>query len=81
MDDFDPARAAAALRALGGDTPMIRSAARRVTALEPWLSWLERELSEHRAAVPAAGGARGCSCYGLTYVPRGPGPSRSLLAG
>jgi hydrogenase nickel incorporation protein HypB len=28
LDDFDPARAAAALRALGRDTPMIRTAAR-----------------------------------------------------
>lgn len=51
LDDFDPARAAAALRALGGDTPMIRTASRRLPALGPWLDWLERELREHRAAV------------------------------
>jgi hydrogenase nickel incorporation protein HypB len=48
MEDFDPARAAAALRALGGDTPMIHSAARRAPALGPWLEWLERELCGFR---------------------------------
>jgi hydrogenase nickel incorporation protein HypB len=54
LDDFDPERAAANLRALGRDTPMIHTAARRVLALGPWLEWLERELSEHRVAQPAA---------------------------
>ncbi len=53
MDDFDPERAAAALRALGGDTPMIRTAARRRVDLGPWLDWLETELSRPRAVVPA----------------------------
>jgi hydrogenase nickel incorporation protein HypB len=48
MEDFDPARAAAALRAVGGDTPMIHSAARRAPALGPWLEWLERELCGFR---------------------------------
>ena len=33
---------------------MIHTAARRVPALGPWLEWLERELSEHRVAHPAA---------------------------
>jgi hydrogenase nickel incorporation protein HypB len=51
LDDFDPERAAAALRALGGDTRMIRTAARRVPELGPWLDWLERELREHRTVV------------------------------
>src|SRR6202161_3139134 len=55
LDDFDPARAAAALRALGRDTPMIRTAARRTPALRPWLEWLERELSAWR---PVAHGKR-----------------------
>jgi hydrogenase nickel incorporation protein HypB len=54
LDDFDPERAAANLRALGRDTPMIHTAARRVPALGPWLEWLERELSEHRVAQSAA---------------------------
>jgi hydrogenase nickel incorporation protein HypB len=49
MDDFDPARAAEALRALGGGTPMIRTAARRTPDLEAWLDWLEQELACPRA--------------------------------
>jgi hydrogenase nickel incorporation protein HypB len=48
LDDFDPARAAEALRILGGDTPMIRTAARRIPAVGPWLEWLERELAAWR---------------------------------
>jgi hydrogenase nickel incorporation protein HypB len=51
LEDFDPARAAAALRALGGDTPMIHSAARRAPVLGPWLDWLERELCAFRPIV------------------------------
>ena len=54
LEDFDPARAAVALRALGRDTPMIRTAARRTPALGPWLEWLEQELTAWRpvAASP-----------------------------
>ena len=48
MDDFDPERAAEALRSLGRGTPMIRTAARRVPSIGPWLDWLEREIDEHR---------------------------------
>ena len=48
LDDFDPSRAAASLRALGRDTPMIMTAARRAPALDPWLDWLERELARPR---------------------------------
>jgi hydrogenase nickel incorporation protein HypB len=48
LEDFDPARAAAALRALDSDTPMIRTAARRSPAIGPWLNWLERELAAWR---------------------------------
>src|ERR1017187_374711 len=44
LQDFDPARAAAALRALGRDTPMIHTAARRTPVLGPWLDWLEQAL-------------------------------------
>jgi len=51
MEDFDPARAEAALRALGRDTPMIRTAARGVPSLHAWLAWLEHELSAPRATV------------------------------
>jgi len=49
LEDFDPARATAALRALGRDTPIIRTAARRAPRLEDWLSWLEEQLSAPRA--------------------------------
>jgi hydrogenase nickel incorporation protein HypB len=52
LDDFDPMRAAAALRMLGRDTPMIRTAARRVPALGPWLDWLEQQLVGRRAVAP-----------------------------
>jgi hydrogenase nickel incorporation protein HypB len=48
LEDFDPARTAVALRALGRDTPMIRTASRRTPALGQWLEWLERELAAWR---------------------------------
>src|ERR1700678_126625 len=51
LEDFDPERAAAALRALGRDTPMIRTAARRAPAIESWLSWLEREFYAWRPVL------------------------------
>jgi hydrogenase nickel incorporation protein HypB len=51
LQDFDPARAAAALRALGRDTPMIQTAARRAPALGPWFDWLERQLGGWRAVA------------------------------
>src|SRR6204780_1078187 len=53
LDDFDPARAAAALRMLGRDTPMISTAARRTPQLQPWLDWLEEQL---QAGKPVAKG-------------------------
>lgn len=53
MDDFEPLRAEAALRALGRDTPMIRTASRRAPSIGPWLDWLETEIARHRAARPA----------------------------
>jgi hydrogenase nickel incorporation protein HypB len=53
LDDFDPARARAALRSLGRETPMLRTAARRSPAIGPWLEWLEQQLTEHRLAKPA----------------------------
>jgi hydrogenase nickel incorporation protein HypB len=54
LEDFDPARAAAALCALGRDTPMIRAAARREPDIGPWLDWLERELAALRPVVRTA---------------------------
>jgi hydrogenase nickel incorporation protein HypB len=44
LDDFDPLRAAGALRALGVTTPMIHTAARRSTAIGSWIDWLETQL-------------------------------------
>jgi hydrogenase nickel incorporation protein HypB len=52
LDDFDPTRAAAALRALGRDTPMIRTAARRSPAIHAWLDWLEQQLAMRRDTLP-----------------------------
>lgn len=50
LDDFDPLRAAEALRTLGCVTPLIRTAARRSPDLRPWLDWLRAEMAQHRAA-------------------------------
>jgi hydrogenase nickel incorporation protein HypB len=67
LDDFDPSRAAAHLRALGRETPMIETASRRVPAMRSWLAWLERELAVCRPVTsppfrfsvrPAAGPSR-----------------------
>jgi hydrogenase nickel incorporation protein HypB len=54
MDDFSPVRAAAALRALGADTPMIHTAARRTPALGPWRLWLEQQLAGFRVVAAGA---------------------------
>ena len=51
LDDFDPTRAATALRMLGRETPMIRTAARRAPAIGPWREWLEQQLAERRAVA------------------------------
>jgi hydrogenase nickel incorporation protein HypB len=53
LDDFDPERAAAALRALGRGTPMIQTAARRVPAISAWLNWLDQQVIERRSVMPA----------------------------
>jgi hydrogenase nickel incorporation protein HypB len=60
LEDFDPMRAAAALRNLGRGTPMIHTAARRTPAIGPWLDWLTAELAASHASprrVPSRGGA------------------------
>jgi hydrogenase nickel incorporation protein HypB len=46
LDDFDPSRAASALRALGLDLPMIHTAARRIPSINAWLDWLESQLQQ-----------------------------------
>jgi hydrogenase nickel incorporation protein HypB len=56
IDDFDPGRAAAALRELGVDTPMIHTASRRTPSIGAWVAWLDQQFAHHRAprfvAVP-----------------------------
>ncbi len=44
LDDFQPQRAAAALRDLGKGTPMIHTAVRRTPSIGAWLEWIEAEL-------------------------------------
>lgn len=62
LDDFQPERALAALRALGRQTPMIHTAARRTPSIRSWLDWLqarlasERVASERRPVLAALGG-------------------------
>jgi hydrogenase nickel incorporation protein HypB len=46
LDDFEPSRAASALRALGLNIPMIHTAARRVPSINAWLDWLENQLQQ-----------------------------------
>ncbi len=55
FDDFNPQRAAGALRALGNETPLLRTAARRVPQIGDWVAWLDRELTARRAQVPSGG--------------------------
>jgi hydrogenase nickel incorporation protein HypB len=58
MDDFDPERAAAALRGLGGDTPLIHTAVRRTASIAAWLDWIEAERQGHACVyrrVPSGG--------------------------
>jgi hydrogenase nickel incorporation protein HypB len=58
LDDFDPQRAAQALRALGGETPLLRTAARRAPQIGAWLAWLECELAARQRPTPALRRAR-----------------------
>jgi hydrogenase nickel incorporation protein HypB len=51
FDDFDPARAEAALRALASRAVVIQTSARKRERLAPWLDWLRREREHVRAAV------------------------------
>jgi hydrogenase nickel incorporation protein HypB len=55
MDDFDPERAAKALRQLGRDTPLIHTAARRAPSIAAWIDWLEQELTAVRGRRPSIG--------------------------
>ncbi len=49
MNEFDPERARAAVRALANEAPVLETAARRVPRLDAWLAWLRAEVTAHRA--------------------------------
>jgi hydrogenase nickel incorporation protein HypB len=49
MDDFDPQRAEAAVRALANAAPVVPLSARKALDLEPWLEWLRGEAARIRA--------------------------------
>jgi len=51
LDDFDPARAEAALRAVGSTAPLLHVASRKNLALQGWLDWLEDSLAAQRARL------------------------------
>lgn len=48
LDDFQPARAQAAVRDLGRDTPVVRIATRRHPEIGGWLAWLREALAARR---------------------------------
>jgi hydrogenase nickel incorporation protein HypB len=52
LEDFDTQRAGEALRALGRETPMIRTAARRAPEIGAWLEWIEAAMQAHRRDHP-----------------------------
>jgi hydrogenase nickel incorporation protein HypB len=54
MDDFDPHRAERALRLLGRDIRMIRTAARRTPEITSWLDWLRDEVASKRSPATVA---------------------------
>lgn len=55
LDDFNPLRAAAAVRALGREIPMLHTASRRAPSIDPWLDWLRSELNAFHASPPQPG--------------------------
>lgn len=58
MDDFDPRRVEAHVRALASETPVIGLSSRQPATLAHWLAWIEDALRRQRGAdriVPAQG--------------------------
>jgi hydrogenase nickel incorporation protein HypB len=51
IEEFDPARAESALRALASEAPVLRLSAKTGEGLEPWLDWLRGEVERQRARV------------------------------
>jgi hypothetical protein len=58
IDDFDPARAAQAVRNLANPAPVIAVSARRTPRLEAWLDWLRREAVSACIGKSDASGSR-----------------------
>ena len=54
VDDFDPARARAAVQALGRDTLVRTVHARRAPWVGPWTDWLRQVVDEHRRTLRPA---------------------------
>lgn len=53
LDDFDPARAEANLRALANPAPVLRLSAKSRAGLADWCDWLRAEVRAQRARVAA----------------------------
>lgn len=53
IDDFDPARAGAAMRAIASAAPLFVLSAKRRLDLEPWLRWISATVEATRARVAA----------------------------
>ena len=49
LDDFDPDRASANLRALANAAPVLEMSARQPETLRAWLQWLDDEVQHHHA--------------------------------
>lgn len=57
VDDFDPARAEAAVRRLASQAPVFTLSARRHTGMKPWADWLRGELAALRQRLGLAAAA------------------------
>lgn len=53
LDDFDPDKARAAVRALANPAPVIETSVKRgPQGLAGWLAWLDSRIADHRAGKP-----------------------------
>jgi hydrogenase nickel incorporation protein HypB len=53
LDDFDPDRAEANLRALANPAPVIRLSARKGQGMQTWIEWLRAEVKAQRSRAAA----------------------------
>lgn len=51
LDDFDPDKAEAHLRALAHPAPVLRLSARRNLGIDAWFAWLREQFAAQRARV------------------------------